>query len=302
MDKLVVMNNLVHSESGRDFYIIDIDDPEIPITAGSYTSPDYIRDFAILDEFAYLINEDVGIEILSISDPSAIQSVHVHTMRLKQIVSLLTVNQYIYVYEAATSWDTSQRVRILDASQPTRLLEINVIDGMGDPLAWRENILLARSRGVQDGYVTGVLQIIDISNPESPQIVSEVGGFSPIHDVVFADASVHVTASSGIYEVNIATPSAPRIENQRNDVGFGAVALDDKSGVLYTSHLADVRALSTELRNTYKTIALAGYTELDEALEDEGARFGAAVKDLIVIDGYLLAADKGIGLLVFALP
>ena len=179
---------------------------------------------AVVGDYAYVTDEDKGLQVIYIADPTDLQIVgHVDTDGKASGVAV--AGDYAYV---AASDAGLQVINIVNSSSPYKVGNV-ATDGT--------------ARGVavvgDYAYVTdvGVLRVIDIVDPTKPQKVGNVtaadGGAYGV--AVAGDYAYVADVRGGLAKINIATPSSPELVGQvdTDDSAYGVAVKG------YYSYVAD---------------------------------------------------------------
>jgi len=161
-----------------EFTIVDITDPENPVTKGSVTDVTYVHgphDVHVEGDYAYLANyEDgtgeYGFVVINVSNKSSPSVVawdgegHLNSHIIK-------VGNYCYV----GSHQPDTGMTIYNVSTPTSPVYVGKFfsDKMRNFGYWNDlyNATTLATTGVRDDDQAGVIHLIDISNPTSPTIL-----------------------------------------------------------------------------------------------------------------------------------
>jgi hypothetical protein len=203
---IVVSGNYAYLACREDgLKIYDVSNPEHPINVGNMNNGGLAAKIAISGDFAYLANEDDGLRIYNISDPSnPINVGHVTTYtggnEYCQQVAISEHHAYVantsdgfrvynvadpsspipvgYITNGATgvaitgnwAYVRSSGVEIYNISDPTNLVRVAQIP------FWGEWVTVSGKYLFIGGGVDGV-QVHDVTNPSSPVLVSQFGGY-----------------------------------------------------------------------------------------------------------------------------
>lgn len=238
---------VVFSYPNAEFQIINISTPSSPsfVTNGFVNLPntDYANDVYVVGTKAYVTRADSSgadnFFIIDVSDPSApavLSSLYFSGSCYEVVVS----GNYAYIGSASDA----NELRVVDVSEPSNPFQAYSIDfpgGSDSPAVAMEgsNLIISNS---------GLIRLIDISNPLSPVIKSLYNtGANQIFDISLSSAH----GSNGHIYAFIATDIAPKeffvldITNPSSPTTasfFGITPTDILTGVAYSSLLDKVFA------------------------------------------------------------
>ncbi len=197
-----VSDNIACVASGYNgLKIIDVGNPESPEIISELDIPgDSTRCVAISGKYVYTIDKTMGLYVVDISDPKNPEIVG-SEKSLEYVFNLTVSGDLAYVA------DVNLGLVIYDISDPEKPVVISStkIEYGARGVAISENY----------AYVSGVgLNVIDISDPTSPKIVSFVetpGCYA--NTVAFWGDNVYVANGSvGLHKIDISDPTKPTIE------------------------------------------------------------------------------------------
>ncbi|MBI4651135.1 PKD domain-containing protein [Candidatus Desantisbacteria bacterium] len=222
--------------------IIDISSP-VPVIVGSVDTPGNAIGVCISGNYAYVADFNSGLQIIDISNP--VNPAIVSSVSTTNVAyGVYTSGNYVYVI------DYYSGLQIIDISSPTAPVKVG---GVATP---RVNDTPGVANGVYINgnyayvaYVTDFnsgLQIIDISNPVAPAIISGVDTPDIANEVYISGNYAYVSdGSSGLQIINISNPENPAI--------IGSVDMDmsgDAIGVYISGNYAYVASYVAYAYNT----------------------------------------------------
>jgi hypothetical protein len=239
IETVEVEDDLAYLVDNNELFIIDVSDPFSPVELGSFSlfrqvNPmARILDMVVRNGYAYISNDDAGINVFDVSIPTAPVEVDEfyllggnHPLRITEHENRLYIS------------DPTQGLFILDSSDPSNLEQIRLF-GIGD---------LPYNSVVQGDYAfvachSANLKIVDVRDPEAPSIVTEldleeIG--SPL-DIAVYQNHAYITLDSGpssnLVVVDISDPIFPvqvasvPVEGEAGRIeinnGFAYLACDD---------------------------------------------------------------------------
>ncbi len=218
---------------------IDVSNPEEPFEAGAIDSLDG-RDVFVSDNFAYVISEDNLLYIVDITDPDTLDVVGVCESGNSAV---FVIGNSAYVARSRFNNQSLGALQVIDVSEPENPVEIGVYG--------YDRI---RSIFVEEDFTfvacggSGLL-VLDSSDPEDYEIVSELHLESRANSVVVEGAYAYVSCRS--YEdggslriIDISDPENPEsVENY--DTGTRAINVHIVDNLAYLA--CDVSRESGEL-------------------------------------------------------
>jgi len=185
------------------------------------------RSVAVAGNYAYLANDDDGLRIYEISDPTNPLSIG-HTNNGSFSRGVAVSGDYVYLA------NFSDGLRIYDVSDPTTPMNIGHTNDGGS--AWSVVVSgdYAYLADTDDG-----LQIFDVSNPADPQLVGQTnsGGFA--RDVAVSGDHAYVAGhSGGLFVYYISDPTNPVGIGQTNNGGT-ALGVAVSGDYLYLANGSD---------------------------------------------------------------
>lgn len=144
------------------FIVEDVSWPQYPSYVRRFATPGNVHSLFIVDSFAYLVCEQMGLIIYNFNNPDTTAKIgELDTPSNARDIFLL--NNYAYIA------DGDGGLVIVDITKPESLGIIGEFDtpGYAQGIFVRDNLVY-----VADG--AGGLQVIDVSNPASPQLYGEL--------------------------------------------------------------------------------------------------------------------------------
>lgn len=238
-----------------------------------WSTPLYLREMAVRDEFAYLTKSDnmygAGyLEILDISNPYNPASLGTASLTIQGASSIAISNTYAYV----GSWSGVSAVNIENPNSPYETSSVSVPSGVN-----------VRGVNLEGNYLyaatTAGLKIYDISDPATLNFVGEYTGVS-VSDVAVKGRYAYLTLNSAqqLQIVDVLTPSTPTLVRTLNTCGASSsVALSN--GYAYVTDGCSKTALydvSNPLSGTSYSIASTGLPSFGQQVMVEGDEVSVA--------------------------
>ncbi len=230
--------------AGGDFQIIDISNPALPSEVGSYNAP-FSTDLALSGPYAYLVDYDDGLDIVSIANPSAPVTVSsIDTPGSPKDVAISGV--YAYVADGAAG------LSIVDISNPSAPLYVATY-----PTLSHANSIFNSGNYA---YVGG-RQIFDISNPTIPIEVGVSDPSGSSYDVTVSGNYAYAADLSRLNAIDVSDPTNPIKVGQYTppDFAYGVAA---SGGYVYSTDrytgLSIHRECQTTIPNADLTVSKTG--------------------------------------------
>lgn len=249
---------------GHGLLIADVSNPQAPAEMGreewfgAHT-------VSVAKGFAFLGKNTNGTElaVVDVSNPKDPNFIALYTLPYTP-AQVEAQGGYLYIASYPESGTTTPTgLRVIDARQPRRLLEIAVYNEKC-PSAF--GVELAADAPIAYVACGNGLYILDISDPRQPVPLGAV----ELPETADARTNLEVRgkrawygSSAGLYEIDVANPTQPRIVHTTDLAGFGPVnvrAIDDHRVVVLTG-IAGMHVLesnATPLENHVPVYDLGG--------------------------------------------
>jgi hypothetical protein len=232
---------LANDEDG--FRVLDISNPARPEPAGEFTPALLPRSVKVVGNHAYITDYD-GVEIIDVSDPSAMTTVGKYDSVSGSPVAIFVTNGKAYTADETNGlhiidvsdvtapsflgkYDTSgyawevrgsgnylyiahgvSGLQILDKSNPAKLKRVGSYDTDGNVLSVEVVGPYAYVGDSSDGLI-----ILDVSNPAAPRFLGSTGEIGNIPGLSLGGSYVYVArGESGIAIIDAANPVSPVIK------------------------------------------------------------------------------------------
>jgi hypothetical protein len=186
---------------------IDVSDPAQPAEAGAFTTPGMPHDVAVLDDIAFVADND-SLLIYDVADLASVVEVGRYAPEEAALIHYVTVDgQYVYIIDSLFG------VRILDVSNLDQIEEVaSIPHNQADALLSHIKIRNDRAYYLQhgDGEEKSLI-ILDVSDPRA---ASEMGrhdmlGHWWFHGFDVSDGYAYVAgAQNGLRVLDVSNPSA----------------------------------------------------------------------------------------------
>ncbi len=297
--------------------ILDITDPTLPILTGTFDiEGDYSYEVTISDNYAYIVDDYLGLVIVDISDPStptlagSYVAVSVNDVVVSDNYGYITNDYGLFIVDVTdlssplliSTYDTGLNTKAVAVSDNhayvTSDYGLSVVD-ISNPFSPTlagtydyTDVFSAYSKGIaisgNYAYIPGRhgLIIVDISNPESPTFTGNYDTIGQALDVaVLGNYAYLVDYWNGLVVVDISDPSEPTL------VG-SYVTNGSASGVAVTSNYAYIATSNglviVDISNPVSPILAASYNVAGGAegvtILDNYAYVAANINGLDILD------------------
>ena len=189
---LALSGNYAYTSSGP-IEIIDITNPASPINVGTYTTPSTTQDIEIQDTYAYLACASAGLRILNLSNPTNPVETGYNTTA-NNAYGVAVRGNYAYIAD----FDV---LRIFNVSDPSNPIETGALE-----VSWKQVVISGDYACVSHDYNFD-FQIIDVSDPENPQVVGQFDEGYGARGISIAGPNVYLThGPEGVYVLRETIP------------------------------------------------------------------------------------------------
>ncbi|MBI5376682.1 MAG: hypothetical protein HZA77_14710 [Candidatus Schekmanbacteria bacterium] len=219
---------------------------------GSYSSKKnkiYPQEIIIKNDIAYLSCSDLGLLILDISDQAKPRRLGLFKVKIVENNNLITdmfvENELVYLVGPYIG------LKIIDVSNPKKTTHLGDYDIEGAYYVYVSNGL---------AYVTnGDLNIIDVSIPSSPLLISSISTGTPVSGIYVSGNYAYMgssEASDGLQIYDISNPSLPVYVGHSTDAGAEQFIYAD--GYLYGRQYQPVKIDISNPESPFVVSHLAG--------------------------------------------
>jgi len=204
---VAISGTYAYVAAGHGLYVIDIANPQSPQITGSVDTPGSAQGVAISGTHAYVVGADFGLQVIDITNPEIPQTVgSVDTPGSARGVAISGT----YAYVA----DSSSGLQVIDITDPQNPHIISYVD---NPFHAAYCVALLGNYAYVSSYVSsgpsfvrifGFLQVIEVSDPESPQVVGGVIIPQGAGDLVLSGNHAYL-AEEYLCVIDIADPTNP---------------------------------------------------------------------------------------------
>jgi hypothetical protein len=203
-----VHGSMIYSMHAHNLYAIDAANPEHPFMVGkSGFSGSYPNSLVLKDQYAYHASKS-GFSVLDISNPKQPVNVSHFGGRFFQAYGLAVKDNYAF-----TVFNDTSELYVLDISDPARVKEMTKLSGIEiGGMAVYEDYLYIISSAVG-------LQVVDISQPTSPELVKTIWINIPAQIDVWEDTFIiepqilenylYIPGHRGLETLDITNPADP---------------------------------------------------------------------------------------------
>ena len=214
-----VSGTFAYIGEGRNLVVLNISSPSSPSKVGQVTLPGLVRGVALLGSFAYVADQEGGIQVVDISNPASplIRGAYT-TTNYTWIDGITIFGGRIY---SASENDGLQIFDLSNPTVPTLLSSTNV--GGGEAV-----IVQASATGVFAYISTGNnLCVVDVSNPLSPVLRGQTSmGNGGVYSIAMSGNYVYCPAlwDFALHMVDVSNPDAP-VDSKPSASGYGSYNL-----------------------------------------------------------------------------
>jgi hypothetical protein len=255
---VAVDGNLVYVACDTEgLLIVDVGAPDAPRIVGSVDTPGNAQGVVVLGQYAYVADAWYGLQVIDVSDPT--------TPAIVGTARSAWSTQAIAVHDGMAYLGTQHGIDVVDVTDPThpdllyteppddwisdivisgttmyvcswgRWLYIGDIGGWAHPAIQLDGpvqrLALSGSHVLLVGGFPG-LAVVDVSNPDAPQLEGVGGILDHGWDVVGSGDYAYVTTGGWLVVVDISDPSLPTLVGGTTS-GGGGFAIDGSDEYLY---------------------------------------------------------------------
>lgn len=241
-----------------------------PSLLGSYGTPGLARDVTVVDNVAYVANEDSGLHILNVSDPT--EPLFIGNYATSDITLGVTV-----VGRRAYVADGNSGLQILDIRDPSTPTLLGNFDTMG--LAWSVDVVGDRAYVADDAMG---LKIIDVSDPSLPILLGSFDTEGAKLVKVINTIAYIADSTAGLQIVDVIDPGQPTLLSNYDTTGivYNLVVLEN---LVYLA-AGDEGLIILDVNDPTAPVLLGSY-------DTSGNTWGIAVADNVA---YLADGSAGL--------
>ena len=225
-----VQGNYAYVGEGRSLLVLNISTPSNPLKVGQVTLPGSVRGVALLNQYAYVADQEGGLQVVDISSPTTpkIAGFYSTTNQVSSVaISIYGGRAYVADEDAGL-----QIFNLSNPTQPVLLSSTNIGGG--------EAIVIKASVNGVFAYVStgGSLCIVDVSNPLSPVLRgrTSINGGS-VYSIALAENYVYAAALYGNLEIiDVSNTNAPADVGQAPSILYPS-AIASAGGYIYAASL-----------------------------------------------------------------
>lgn len=227
---VAVQGNYAYIGEGKNLLVMNVSTPSSPLQVGRVLLPGVVRALALFGEYAYVADEDAGLQVVDISTPSApvIRGFY-PTTNSSDGVAVFAGRAYVA--------DEGAGLKILDLGNPTMPALVS-LTSCGTAYA----VMVKASANGVFAYLGGYegLSVIDVSDPLSPLLRAQtpVGSYG-VYSLAMSGNYVFATSQgdSAIHMADVSNPSAP-VDSMPGAGGYGSCsphAISAANNLLYVA-------------------------------------------------------------------
>ncbi len=224
-----LQGNLAYLADANALRIIDISDVTNPVELGSYASDEYLLKVDVQWNFAFVLSYGKGMCVFDISNPSDINKVGFLDLSWLNLASILVEDNYAYIGgETTDHWGGAGYIEIIDIAEPSNPRKVGEYWGGG--LGW-QGVYLPADLELDGKYLyvanKTYLDILDVSDPTTPVIVSSATAFAKEIEV-YKNYTFVSYPSYGLMIFDITDPAAPEfVEFYDKNRNIGSLSISD---------------------------------------------------------------------------
>ena len=222
-NEITLAGQYAYVVTGEDgIRIIDVSNPASPQEIGGFNTPGKAREVAIAGHYAFVADES-SLRIVDVADPAHPVEISYFDSPDSSAYDVSIVDNKAYI----SGW----KLTILDVSNPFQPIHLGSADGStGTELAVSGKYAIIAGGGSYN-------KVIDVSNPNAPQVVGYWSRFEVPTDVAAIGDLVYLVDAYGFIEIiTISNPELPEY------VGFLAWWNDSADGLALSDEFAYVVA------------------------------------------------------------
>ncbi|RLC21872.1 MAG: hypothetical protein DRI57_01285 [Deltaproteobacteria bacterium] len=262
--------------------IINIEEPQSPQMIASIDIPRFASDVEVIGNRAYVTDLYRGLQVIDIGEPEnpkIVASVNTPGFAL----GITGNGRYSYIA------DGTKGLRIIDANERQKTVSfVNTTGRKPWGVEVVGNYAYVTDNTMTDQEVIGRLEVIDISDPQSPQIVGsvEIGG-SATGLVIEGDYAYVGAWDKGLQVINIGNPEHPFIIDDPIDIPAGYIIdVATDGNYIYAAdcnHNGSLQVINTAISEIVGSVNTRGEA-YDIAVREGYAYVADGIRGLQVID------------------
>ena len=279
-----------------------------------------IDDIAIAGDYAYLVGKGFGLQIIDISNPTEMYFIGAYTFTTNYKLSTIFHQDHLYINVKESDLSDTGHWLILDVTIPEDIGEVGKFVNLGIPLAQLNDHIIAIAETNKPSS-SKHLQIIDVSMPQNPKVISESLAIGHADDGVLVESKL-VLASGQTLLVDLSDLANPKIIAE-NDYSARSVSMTDTGLIiegarsLQVSQLQnqryspiakleryDLEAIACLMRTSPPANAILQF-EPNRQCPDHIRREILTyidINDILVFENIILIGTSDVGILVFEIP
>ena len=263
---------------GPRLVVLEMSDPLSPTVRGqSGVMSGIVTDIVVTQTHAYVVDSEGWLRVIDVSSPYA----PVEVCSFEGTFKAVTVSGDTLI---AGGYDLSL-FDLTDPAQPSEVTTSDVLHG-----ALQDMVAVGEYMYVVSGYSDSALQIIDISSPQSPQIIGSYTALQYARGVAVSGTYAYVIAKYGasLWIIDVSTPAQPDSVGSYGtgyDAGAFAVTVAGDYAYIAGGDFIDAELLVVDVSTPSAPVEVGDYKAP-----------GFAVEDVAVIGNYAYVAHGPLGL------
>ncbi len=197
---VTISGTLAYVAETLGLQVIDVSNPEAPVTLGGVGTPDDAFGVAVSGTVAYVAAQNSGLQIINVSNPAVpVILGSVATGGFAQGVAISGTVVYVA--------DFNSGLQVIDVSNPAAPVILGSVATPGNA----QGVVISGTVAYVADFNSG-LQVIDVSNPAAPVILGSVATPGLAHNVAISGTLAYVAdGDSGLQVIDVSNPAAPVI-------------------------------------------------------------------------------------------
>lgn len=298
---VAVQDNLAYLGIGSRLAVADVSDPTEPrVTSWSDILPRIVQQITLSDELAYVALGEAGLWVFDISNPTTLTLLG-QVQTTPPARQFLLHNDLAYLVDSSSPREAGQVLSVVNVSDPMRPIEISQfgLPSRATKLLLVEDYLYI-SLSPDEADFEGALWVVDISDPDSLQLITAVPELAA-NDMTLAENILVLNQgyNAGVTILDVSDPRRPLELSSTSPEIYGALShfRSDDNIVYMTSHSGDAGYCGSGIY----ALNLTNLNEIQEL--DFWLAGDCAIYDIAFVKGLLyVAANNGLIMLDISNP
>jgi len=244
VEGVAVQGNFAYVGEGSSLVVINISNPASPATVGRMAMPGMVWDIAISGQFAFVANDDAGLQVVDISVPAIPKLVGFYdTPGISYGITIVGSKAYVA--------DGSSGLLILDITNPTAPTLVSATNVNGGAL----DVAVGVSGNGVFAYlcVDSTLKVVDVTNANSPTLKGSTAGFgNSTAKCVAVSGTRAFVAAGNLRMIDVSSPDSPVELAHDSSIDICSVAV--VNSLVYTAGFSPGFSVSSYSGNTISSL------------------------------------------------